>query len=359
MKNLANRHIEKITPYQPGKPIEEVKRELRLKEVIKLASNENFLGPSPKALLAIRQMLKSVNRYPDGGCFYLKKKLAKKLSLTPKNIILGNGSDEVIDLIVKAFAKKGEYALTSKCTFLEYKITAQIHAMKVGEIPLKDFTYDLKAIRKAITKKVKLIFIANPNNPTGTYLTDKEIKSFLRTLPKDVIVVFDEAYKEYVGVKDFPNTIKHLNKNIVILRTFAKAYGLAGLRIGYALARPELIDAMNKVRQPFNVSKIAQAAALAALGDSKYIKKNKRLTDKGRQYLCGAFLRLGLNFIPSVCNFVLVDVNCNGSKVFGRLLKKGVIVRPMQIYGLKNFIRVTVGSMGENRKFIKALKEVL
>jgi len=360
MKRLANQHISRITPYQPGKPIDEVKRELRLKQAIKLASNENPIGPSPKAVSAMRQAAGSVNRYPDGGCFYLKNKLAKKLKITEKKLIFGNGSDEILDLIIKAFAKRGDSILTSKCTFLEYKITAQIQNIKVGEVAIRGFKYDLKAIAQAVTKKTKIIFVANPNNPTGTYVSKKEVETFLRAVGKDVIVVFDEAYKEYVSVSDYPDTAKYINKkNVIVLRTFSKAYGLAGLRIGYCLASPELIDAMNRVRQPFNINSVAQAAALAGLADAGHVQRVKSITKQGRQYLYEVFKKLGLKFVPSVCNFILFDTAQDGKKVFEKLLRQGVIVRPMGIYGLKTFLRVTIGTMQENRKFAKALKGCL
>jgi len=360
MKNLANKHITKIMPYQPGKPIEEVKRELGLRDVIKLASNENPLGPSPAAIRAMREAAEFVNRYPDGGCFYLKRKLAGKLRLRPENLILGNGSDELLDLIIKAFLKKGEEVLTSKRTFLEYRITAQIHAARIKEVALKDFTYDLKAMAKAVTKKTKLIFIANPNNPTGTYVSRGEVEKFLRQIPKGVIVVFDEAYREYVTKRDFPDTQKYISgKNVIILRTFSKAYGLAGLRVGYAIAKPTVISALNRVRQPFNVSSMAQAAALAALGDAGHIKKVRDLNARGIKYLEAELAKIGLKTVPSAANFVLVDTGRDAKPLFRKLLKRGVIVRPMGIYGLKNFIRVTTGTREENRRFIRALQEAI
>jgi len=360
MKNLANKHIANIMPYQPGKPIDEVKRELGLKDVIKLASNENPLGPSVAAIRAMARAAWSVNRYPDGGCFYLKKKLAVKLGAKPANLILGNGSDELLDLIIKAYLKKGEEVLTSRRTFLEYRITAQIHAARIKEVALKDFAYDLKAMGRAITKKTKIIFIANPNNPTGTYVTKSEVQAFLRQVPKDVIVVFDEAYKEYVTKKDFPDTKKCINsKNIIILRTFSKAYGLAGLRIGYAIAKPAIIEGLNRVRQPFNVSSMAQAAALAALEDKTHIKKVVSLNERSLKYLTTQLEKMGFEVVPSAANFVLVNIGRDAKPLFKKLLKAGVIVRPMGIYGLRNFIRVTTGTMLENRKFTSVLREIV
>jgi histidinol-phosphate aminotransferase len=352
--NIKN-YIYNITPYQPGKPIEEVRRELGLEGVIKLASNENPLGPSPKAVSAISRALSGVNRYPDGDCFYLKRKLAKKLGVGAGNLIFGNGSDEILDLIAKAFLKpRQEEILTSDITFAEYKITGQIFGSRVKEIPLRNLKYDLAAMKSAITKKTKLIFIANPNNPTGTYVGVKEFNNFLASIPQDIIVVYDEAYAEYVDTDDFPCGIRYFReKNFIVLKTFSKIYGLAGLRLGYGVTNAAFIDAMNRVRQPFNVNSLAQTAAIAALDDIEHLKRSRSITLEGKKFLYKNFDQMGLGYAPSAANFILVKAR---QGIFQRLLEAGVIVRPMDMYGLKGYIRVTVGTQKENEQFIKALK---
>jgi histidinol-phosphate aminotransferase len=355
---MVNKDILKITPYQPGKPIEEVKRELGLKEVIKLASNENPLGPSPKAVLAIKKALFKINRYPEGSCFYLRQALSKKLKLKPGNLIFGNGSDEIIDIIIKTFSSPGDQILTSEVTFLEYKIIALQNGRLVTTAPMKDFRYDLAAIKTGITPKTRIIFIANPNNPTGTYLNKQEVENFISGLPEDILVVFDEAYLEFVEKKDLPRTLDYaLNrKNVVVLRTFSKIYGLAGLRIGYGIANQGCIAYLERCRQPFNVNTLAQEAARAALSDTDFVNQTKKLVSEGKRYLERELKGLGLEFIPSAANFILIDLKEDGLKVSKELLKNGVIVRDMRQYGLNNFIRVTVGLRKENEKFVKELK---
>ncbi|OGX23377.1 MAG: histidinol-phosphate transaminase [Omnitrophica WOR_2 bacterium RIFCSPHIGHO2_02_FULL_45_21] len=358
---MINRKILEITPYQPGKPIEEVKRQLGLKEVIKLASNENPLGPSPKAVLAIKKSLTKINRYPEGSCFYLRQRLSKKLKVRPENLIFGNGSDELIDIVIKAFCEPDDEIITADTTFLEYRIIALQNGRAVRCIPLKDFRYDLARIKDRIGPKTKAIFIANPNNPTGTYVTKREVDDFLNGLPENVVAIFDQAYLEFVENKDFPLSLNYFRqgKNVIILRTFSKIYGLAGLRIGYGIAREEFIQYMERARQPFNVNTLAQEAALAALDDTVFIRKAQRAVREGKKYLYGELDRLKINYIPSAANFILIDLKRDGLKIFNKLLKEGVIVRDMQQYGLNNFIRVTIGREKENKKFVAALKKVL
>ncbi|MCM8781695.1 MAG: histidinol-phosphate transaminase [Candidatus Omnitrophica bacterium] len=357
---LVRKNISNIKPYEPGKPIAEVQRELGLKEVIKMASNENPLGPSPYAKAAIRNGLSETNRYPDSQGFYLKRKLAKTLGLASSNVVLGNGSDELIDIIIKTFVEEDEKIITADGTFLEYEIISQVNGRRINKVPLRDFRYDLKAIGKRIDRKTKLIFVANPNNPTGTYVTKEEIEGFIRLLPKDVLLVLDEAYDTFIDVKDFPNGLKYIkNKNVIVLKTFSKAYGLAGLRIGYAIAKPEFVSSMEKVRQPFNVNLLAQKAAIAALDDTDFLRQTRKTVLKGKRYLYKHLTRLGLSYIPSVANFILVDMRRDGVGVFREMLKYGVIVRDMKQYGLKNFIRVTIGTEKENKKFIQALQKSL
>lgn len=360
MSKLARIDILKIKPYQPGKPIEEVERELGLKKVVKLASNENPLGPSPLALEAIRRGLSTLNRYPDGNSFYLKRKLATKLKVKTENLIIGNGSDELIVLAIRAFVNKGDEVIIARPTFLVYEIASLAVGAKIVFVPLKNFKYDLAAMKKKITSKTKIVFIANPDNPTGSYVNKKEVEAFLKGLPKSVIVYFDEAYAEVVAEKDYPNTLKYLNsKNVIIARSFSKAYGLAGLRVGVSVSRPEFIDYMNRVREPFNVNSLAQIGAAAALDDKIFLQRTKNLLKEGKIYLYKNFKRLGLKYIPSATNFILLDLKKNSSVIFKKLLKLGVIVRDMNAWKLNTFIRVTIGTKAENKKFIEALEKVL
>lgn len=354
-KNILN-----IKPYVAGRPIEEIKRQLGLRDIIKLASNENPLGPSPKAVEAIRKSLRKINRYPDSQCYYLKKKLSRLLNLKPANIILGNGSDELIDIIIKTFVEEDENIITADTTFLEYGIISAVNGRRIITVPLRYFKYDLDAIRKKIDKKTRLIFISNPNNPTGTYVTKPEFEDFIGSLPPDIVVVLDEAYDAFIDVDDFPNGQGYIkNKNVVVLKTFSKAYGLAGLRAGYAIGDAGLISYMEKARQPFNVNMLAQAAASAALDDKKFLRKTRKLILEGKNYLYDRLAQSGIAYVPSVANFILFDSGKDGLAVFNRMLRHGVIVRDMEQYGLKNFIRVTIGTKKENARFIKVLKKVL
>jgi len=360
MKEIARKNIKEIVPYEPGKPIKEVERELGIKGIVKMASNENPLGPSPKALKAIRECLKDLNRYPDGGSFYLKERLAKEFGLEKKNFILGNGSNEIIELAIRTFMNEGDEVITAEPSFLIYKISVRIEGGKPVLVPLKDFAYDLPRMREAVTERTKLVFIANPNNPTGTSVGKDELEKFLNGLPEGIIVILDEAYNEFVECKDFPNSLDYLNRgNVIILRTFSKAHGLPGLRIGFGIASTELIDLMNRTRQPFNVNSLAQAAALASLDDKAHVERIKKLVREGKEYLYKEFDSLGLFYQKSDTNFILVDIKGDGRKVFEKMLREGVIIRDMNAYGLKNFIRVTIGTRKENKKFISALKKVL
>ena len=361
MKELIRKSVLNINPYVAGKPIEETKRQLGLKEVIKLASNENPLGSSPKAINAIKKCLGGVNRYPDAQGFYLKKRLAGYFGLVPGNFVLGNGSDELIDVIIKTFLESDENIVTAESTFLEYEIIAQVNDRKVKKAPLRYFKYDLGEMLKLVDKKTKLVFIANPNNPTGTYVTKYEVTDFLNALPEKVVVVFDEAYNTFIDVDDYPDSLSLLKrkKKIIVLRTFSKAYGLAGLRLGYCFAAPELVSYMERVRQPFNVNSLAQAAGLAALDDKEFLKKTRRLTLEGKDFIYQELSRMGLGYVPSVTNFILVDVGRDCLEVFKAMLKLGVIVRDMEQYGLANFIRVTIGTQKENQRFIRVLRKVL
>lgn len=375
MKILARRAIRDLKPYQPGKPIQELGRELNIREkdVIKLASNENPIGPSPKAVKAIGETLGDINRYPDGGGFYLKRKLASKLKLKPQNIVLGNGSDEIIDIITKAFLEEDEEVIISEPSFLEYRIIVKTRGADIKIVPMqgpafskdrgpgRGFRYNIGQILKSITKKTKLIFIGNPDNPSGAYLNKDELKLFLRKCPKTVIVVFDEAYREFTESNDYSNPMDYLGENrLIILRTFSKAYGLAGLRIGYAITSEKLASWMERVRQPFNVNMLAQVAAEAALDDSPYLLRTKELLRKGKRFLVRNLGKLGFDIIEGPANFILISYRgIKGTALFKRLLPYGVIVRDMKPYGLRAWVRVNVGTMSENRRFIKTLKRLI
>ena len=353
--------IYKIKAYQPGKPIEEVKREFKLKNVIKLASNENPLGPSPKAVEAIREYASKINFYPDGGSYYLKKALGEKLGVKEDSIILGNGSDEIVSLITRIFLQKGDEAIMGDPSFLMYKIDAQLSRANVASVSLKSFRLDLSEMSKAVGPKTKLIFISNPNNPTGTIITEDEVEHFLRDIPPRILAIFDEAYYEYVEDTNYPQSIDLLdgNSNIIILRTFSKIYGLAGLRVGYGVGSPEIIELLNKARPPFNVNSLAQVAALASLEDKDQVNRSKILVREGKEFLYSNLRRLKIFFIPTQANFILIKVGKKAKDVAAKLLKKGIIVRGMGAYNLPHYIRVTIGTKPQNEEFIRNLQTVL
>lgn len=353
-------NIYSIPLYEPGKPIEEIKRLFKLGRVIKLASNENPLGPSPRAVKAIGPLLQDLNRYPDGSGFYLKRALARCYNLTPGNIILGNGTNEVIHMINLAFVRKGDEVIFGSPSFVVYEMEGLLQEARIIKVPLKNFRFDLKTMSTRLTPRTRLVFIANPNNPTGTFVNRDEVNAFMKCVPAEVLVVFDEAYAEYAPSALFPRTLDYVvrKRNIIILRTFSKIYGLAGLRIGYGLAPAPIITALEHVRQPFNTNTLAQKAAVAALNDHNHLKKNLRLNQEGLNYLTGEFDRLGLDYVPSAANFILVRVGKRAGDIFQRLLRNGVIVRP---FGgeLSSHLRVTIGTPEENEFFIKKLKKVL
>jgi len=364
MRKLARKNILNVRNYTPGKPIEEVQREYGLKEVIKLASNENCLGPSPKALVAIKKNLKNINRYPDAASFYLKRKLSRSLGVKDSELVIGNGSDEIIVLAIKAFVEKGDEVVIAKPTFLIYEIASQVHDAVIKTVPLTGaFKYDLKAMREAVTPMTKIIFIANPDNPTGTYVTKGELEDFLRGLPRGLIVFLDEVYFEFAkaSFKDYPNGTDYLKgrPGLIVARSFSKAYGLAGLRVGYGIAGEEVVSCMEKVREPFNVNLLAQAAALEAIDDRAFLKRSLGHVVREKRFLYSAFDKMGFEYVSSATNFVMVDVKVDCKKVFEGLLKIGVIVRDMKTWGFDTHIRVTVGTRAENRKFVAALKRVL
>lgn len=362
MKNLVRQNILRVKPYTPGNRLRK-SREMGLDDVIKLASNENCLGPSPKAIDAIKKHLKDINRYPDASCFYLKRKMSKFLGVKEENLIFGNGSDEVISLAIRTFVNDGDAVIIAKPTFLIYEIASQIHNGKIRFVPLtKDLKYDLRAMGEAVTKDTKMIFIANPDNPTGTYVTKKELEDFFKGLPGKLVVYLDEAYFEFAdhSFKDYPNGLEYLGRpGVIVGRSFSKAYGLAGLRIGYGISDPEIISYMERVREPFNVNILAQVAALASIDDKAFLKRGLVHVAKEKEFLYKALRRMGVGYVESATNFILADIKNDCGLVFRALLEKGVIVRDMKAWGLDSFIRVTVGTRSENERFVRAIREVL
>ncbi len=358
--DYANPHLRDLGLYEPGKPIEETAREsgLRPEDIVKLASNENPLGPSPRALEAMQRALEQANFYPDGGGFYLRAALAKKLGVTKENIILGNGSNEIIEFVGHAFLRPGVASVTSANAFIAYRLLTALFGAETIEVPERDFRFDLEAMLAAITPETRVVFIANPNNPTGTLVRQEEIDRFMERVPEEVVVVFDEAYNEYLD--DAPDTLRFVRqgRNVIVLRTFSKIHGLASMRLGYGIAHPELIRVLQKTREPFNTNGVVQAGAVASLADAEHQRATKQLTDEGRAYLESEFAALKLRYVPSVANFVLVHVG-DGKAVFEKLLKQGVIVRALKGYKLPEWIRISVGRMAQNRKCIAALREVL
>jgi histidinol-phosphate aminotransferase len=361
-KELVADYIKKLVPYVPGKPIEELERELGIKDSIKIASNENPVGPSPKAVAAVRKALKDLHRYPDGNATTFKDKLAQKLGLSPDMIVTGNGSNEVLELIAATFMRPGDHAVISEHAFVVYDLSVDSRGYEKTVVPPgKDYGHDLRAMARAVKDNTRLIFIANPNNPTGTYVTDREVDELFESIPSDVIVVIDEAYYEYVNRKDFPDGVELVKagRNVVATRTFSKIYGLAGLRMGYGVMSKDKADYMNRVRQPFNTNLLAQAAAEAALDDAEFLKKVRALNRKGMAYLEKQFKKMKIEFLPSVGNFILFKSPVDAKQLYDQLLHQGVIVRPMGGYRLPQWLRVTVGLPEENERFIQALKELV
>ncbi len=362
MKKLVADYIENLPLYPPGKPVEEVQREYGIEsDIIKLASNENCLGPSPKAVRAIGKALPNIHRYPDNGCYYIKEKISKKYGVEPSQIILGHGSNEIIQLIAVAFLLPGEEVITSEQTFILYPIMSSARGATVIEVPLKNYAYDLDGITRKITEKTKIIFVSNPNNPTGTIVDAASFREFMGNVPEDVLVVVDEAYVEYVTSTEFPDSLEYLRqkRNMFILRTFSKAYGLAGLRIGYALSQTMLNNYLERVRVPFNVNYIAQVAAFAALDDSKHIERSKNNNQEGLRYLYQRLQEMGLGFIPTQTNFLLINLGPRAERIYKSLLQEGVIVRSMLSYALPEYVRLTIGLPEENERFLRTLKKVM
>ena len=360
-ESLANEHILGIAPYEPGKPTEELEREIGIVDAIKLASNENPLAPSDRVQKAIVAAISHLNRYPDGNGYYLRQALAKKHGVSADQVVLGNGSNELIELIVRTFLRPGDEAVVPHPSFVVYPMIVQAAGGIRVMVMLKDYRLDLEAMARAITPMTKIVFIANPNNPTATIVTADEVAHFMSRVPDRTIVVFDEAYIEFAMGPDFPDTLASVKqgRKVVVLRTFSKAASLAGLRVGYGVADADAIALMNRIRQPFNVNALAQVAALAALDDESHVLECVRMIEAGRHYLYDEFNALGIKYVPSRANFILVDVGHSASDVFQRLLKEGVIVRPLTPFGMESALRITIGTPQENRRLVKALRHVM
>ena len=361
MKIKAPSHIESLVPYPPGKPLEELEREYGITGSIKLASNENPWGPSPKAVEAIAAALSGLHRYPDGSCYYLNHALAENLGVHSDEIVLGNGSNEIIGFLVTAFMRPGEEVITSHPSFLMYQKFVQVQGGVNRVVELKEMCHDLDGIVARINDKTRLIFLDNPNNPTGTYIGTEEFAAFLAKVPEGVLVVLDEAYVDFVEPGERIDTFSYIHgdKPVVALRTFSKAYGLAGLRLGYGVMKREIAGYLHRVRQPFNVNSLAQSGGIAALSDAEYYSKTLSKTREQREWLMQAVAGLGCRPLPSHTNFFLIDVGGSGKKLYEQMLYKGVIIRPMEAYGYPDYIRITVGIPAENQRFIRALAETL
>jgi histidinol-phosphate aminotransferase len=358
---LANHNIRNIIPYQPGKPIEEVERELGIFSVIKLASNENPLGPSPLAILAAEKMLKKSHLYPDGGCYEIKQTLAQFLKINPTQLIVGNGSENILELIAKTYLTEKSAAVISQYAFLTIQLLIKSYGAKMHTVPAKNFCHDIQSMIQAVDDQTRIIFIVNPNNPTGTYTNADDMLLLLNSVPSNVLIVVDEAYHEYIDQPDYLNLLPLLNQypNLIITRTFSKAYGLAGMRLGYSISSPDIADMLNRARLPFNVNSVAAHAACAALLDQDHIKKTVKLNALGMNYLTEELTKLNVAYIPSLGNFITIDVRQNSMDVYQKLLYQGVIVRPLGAYDMTTHLRVTIGTLEENEKFLRALREVL
>lgn len=361
--NLALAGVRKLRPYVPGKPISELEREYGVHNAIKLASNENPAGPGPRALAAIHECLRDIGRYPDGNGFALKQALAGKLAVATNQITLGNGSNDILELVARAFVAPGDEVIFSEHCFAVYPIVTQAVGGTARVTPARQWGHDLEAMRALVNDRTRLIFIANPNNPTGTWLDAPTLQTFLGSLPPHVLIVMDEAYFEYAlfAQQNYPDAMQWtgLYSNLIVARTFSKAYGLAGLRVGYAVSHPDVADMLNRVRQPFNVNSVALAAAQAALGDTEHLERSVRLNQQGMLQLTRAFDEMELKFIPSAGNFVCVETGDASSAIYEAMLYEGVIVRPVDNYQMPRHLRITIGLAEENERCISALKKVL
>jgi histidinol-phosphate aminotransferase len=362
MRPLVPEYIESLKPYVPGKPIEETEREYGITGVIKLASNENPLGPSPLALGAIAVAARKLHLYPDGASYYLVQRLAKFLDVSPDEVFVGAGSNEIIELLIRTFTTPDDEALLCQGSFLMYKVALQAHGRRFVEVPMKSgFRYDLPAMAARIGAKTRIIFLANPDNPTGTAFSKAELDAFLAKVPPEVFVVLDEAYFEYVDWPEYPNGLHYFRKlqNVVVLRTFSKIYGLAGLRLGYGVMQPALTRYLNRTRMPFNLSSVSQAAGIAALDDVEHLRTTRATTHRGLSLLEEELRKLGIEVPKSHANFVFADFGKPAQPIYEQLLRKGVITRPVPGYGFPNALRISVGLKAHNERLVAALKEIL
>ncbi len=362
MKPFVPEYIASLVPYPPGKPLEELQREYGITDSIKLASNENPLGPSPKALEAIGQALTGLHRYPDGSGYYLRKKLSERLGLPFDGIVLGDGSNEIIELIIRAFLLPGDEVIMPSPSFMLYQLAVQWTGGKAVHVPLKNFAIDLKKTAEAVTARTKIIFVNNPNNPTGSLISRQDFDAFLDSIPPRTIVVLDEAYIEFARDPDTPRGFDYIGGKgpyVVVLRTFSKAYGLAGLRIGYGAMDAFLAECLNKVRQPFNTGTLSQVGALAALDDEDFVHRTQNLVWNGLSYLYREVEKLGLKYLPTQANFFIIEVPVNAKRIYEAMLHQGVIVRAMNSYGMERHIRINAGLPEENERFIRSLGRVL
>jgi len=354
--------LNQIQPYIPGKPITQVQRELRLERVIKMASNENPLGCSPKATEAVRKWAENMALYPDGSCFELNAALSERLGVMPDQLLFGAGSDQIVEMIAQSYLNPGDEAIMPYPSFPRYETVTRIMSANPVELKLTgDYRLDIPAYFNSFTDKTRIIWVCNPNNPTGTIITSKEQDELLSKIPESTLIVLDEAYYEYASGNDYPDSIRLIDKypNIIILRTFSKAYGLAGLRVGYAISSSEIISSLNKVRGPFNVNSAAQAAAKAALDDVEFLRLTIENNRSGKEFLYKSFEQMGLNYIPTYANFVMVNLKLDTKEIFNDLLREGIIVRPGQPFGMPDWIRLTIGTLEENNLFIQALRKIL
>lgn len=361
IERLARKGILGLTSYVPGKSIEEVEKELGARKWVKLASNENLLGPSPRALKAIRDELPTIHMYPEGPCSLLRGALAQRFSMPEGRLVISNGADNLILMIASAFVDEGDEVVMADPTFPVYANVARIMGGTPVRVRLKNYTHDLEGMLKKVNRKTKLVFVCNPNNPTGTIVTHDAFDDFLDELPPRAVVVLDEAYADFVENAHYPNGLEYVNEDrqVIVLRTFSKVYGLAGLRIGYAIGREDLIRCLYQVRDPFPVHRLGQVAAVAALGDMGHAVKSIQLVYEGKRYLYRELDKIGISYVPTEANFVFIDFGRDISEVFQALLREGVIIRPGRMWGYATCGRVTLGRMEDNKRFIKALKRVL
>ena len=361
MLPLVNDPYETLRPYVPGKPVLETERELGIEGGLTLASNENPFGPSPRAMEAVRGALAELHDYPDGSAYYFRQRLAAVHNVDAEQIVVGGGTSELIELIVRTFLRPEENLVNAQPSFIMYRLAAQAAGRQIRDVPLRDMRYDLPAMAAAMDARTKLVFIANPNNPTGTYVTRDEMARFFEAIADDVLVVLDEAYCHYVDARDYPDGREYLGRRerLLVLRTFSKAYGLAGLRVGYGVGSRTLIDYLNRGRQPFNTGSLAQVGALAAIDDAAHVARSRVSNTQQRARLTGELRRLGLDVVESQANFVLVDFHVDAQSIYERLLRQGVIVRPMASYGLAHSARITVGTAPQNDKLLASLRRVL